>query len=270
MLISVIVTTFNRPKALTLVLLALNNQTDKHFEVIVADDGSGEETQVLIDSMKTKVSYPLMHVWQKDKGFRAALARNKAVLISSGEYLIFLDGDCVPLPNWVSRHRVLAEDGWMVAGNRILLSSKLTQTVESRIDHIFTWGISKWIYYSFMGLINRWVPLIFVPLGFARKMGSKKWKKVRTCNFGVWRRDFFAVNGFDSSFEGWGFEDSDLAVRLINSGVRRKLGVYSTAVLHLWHREYDRSQTGRNNEILLERIRSKKIESTTGLKQLTH
>lgn len=269
MLISVIVTTFNRPKALNLVLQALDKQTDKNFEVIVADDGSKSETQDLIDCLRKRVKYNLVHVWQEDSGFRAALVRNKAVLSSRGEYILFLDGDCIPPILWIARHRRLAEKGWMVAGNRILLSKNFTKKIEYNNESVCQWNIMKWILCSYKKLINRWSPMLYLPLGVLRKIGSRKWEKVRTCNFGVWREDFFRVNGFDSLFEGWGFEDSDLAVRLINSGVKRKLGSYASGVIHLWHAEFDRSRSKNNNQILIERIKNNIKESTIGLKQLT-
>jgi GT2 family glycosyltransferase len=90
---------------------------------------------------------------------------------------------------------------------------------------------------------------------------------VRTCNLGVWRADLTRVNGFDEVFEGWGYEDSDLAVRLINSGVRRKEGAYATGVLHLWHRENDRRAEGENWERLQRRIRERATRAERGLDQ---
>lgn len=126
MLISIIVTTYNRPAALRVVLLALNQQTDLNFEVVVADDGSKEDTRRMITELRPSLNYRLVHAWQEDKGFRAARARNLAVTQSKGEYLVFLDGDSVPRGTFVAHHRALAEQGWMVAGNRILLSPEFT------------------------------------------------------------------------------------------------------------------------------------------------
>ena len=99
--ISVVVTTFNRPDALHLVLAALTQQTLLPNEVIIADDGSTEETRQLIVQLKTTLNYPIKHVWQADEGFRAAKIRNQAVLQANYDYLIFLDGDCVPFPDFI-------------------------------------------------------------------------------------------------------------------------------------------------------------------------
>ncbi len=122
MTISVIVTTYNRPDALRAVLDGLAAQTDRDFEILVADDGSRDDTRELVEAVRSGVPVPIRHVWQEDRGFRAGAARNRATAQARGDYVIFLDGDCVPRPSFIARHRALAEAGWMVAGNRILLS----------------------------------------------------------------------------------------------------------------------------------------------------
>ncbi len=121
-LISLIVTTHEREDALDAVLRSLSTQTDRDFEVIVADDGSGPATADLIESWKPRLGRPLAHAWQPHEGFRASEIRNRAIIASNGSYCIFLDGDCIARPDFVARHRVLAERGWFVTGNRILMS----------------------------------------------------------------------------------------------------------------------------------------------------
>lgn len=256
MLISVVVTTYNRPDALRAVLDALAAQTDRDFEVVVADDGSRDETRALVEKMASGFPVALTHVWQEDKGFRAGAARNRATERTRGAYLVFLDGDCIARPNFIRRHRALAEHGWMVAGNRILLSEAFTARALQQRLPLQDWPNSTWKQAHRRGDINRTLPLGTLPLGPLRKLAARRWQRIRTCNLGVWMDDFRRVRGFDESFEGWGFEDSDLAVRLLNAGVRRKEGAFATGVLHLWHRENDRRHEGRNWELLQERIRS--------------
>ena len=128
-LISVIVSTYNREDALEAVLRSLAAQSDADFEVVVADDGSGPATAALVETWKGKLGRRLDHVWQEDRGFRAAEIRNRAILASRGDYCIFLDGDCIARPDFVAMHRRLAEPGWFVTGNRILLSRALTRDV---------------------------------------------------------------------------------------------------------------------------------------------
>jgi glycosyltransferase involved in cell wall biosynthesis len=265
MLISVVVTTYNRPDALRAVLEGLAAQTDRNFEVIVADDGSRPDTRALVEHMAGRFPVPLAHVWQEDAGFRAGAARNRAVERARGEYIVFLDGDCVARPDFVARHRSLAQRGWMVAGNRILLSESFTaRALQERIP-LHTWSADQWRAARRRGDINRTLPFVHLPLGPLRKLAASRWQRVRTCNLGVWTDDFLRVAGFDETFEGWGFEDSDLAVRLLNAGVRRKEGAFATGVLHLWHRENDRRHEGRNWNMLQQRIRSRETMPAKGL-----
>jgi glycosyltransferase involved in cell wall biosynthesis len=266
MLISVIVTTYNRPDALRAVLDGLAAQVDRGFEVIVADDGSSDDTRALVETATRGYPVPLLHVWQEDRGFRAGAARNRAAERARGDYLVFLDGDCVPRPDFVARHRALARRGWMVAGNRVLLAQTFTAQVLRDNVPLHRWSLREWRAARGRGDINRTLPLLTLPLGPLRKIAARRWQRVRTCNLGVWTADFRRVRGFDETFEGWGFEDSDLAVRLLNAGVRRKEGAFATGVLHLWHRENDRRHEGRNWEVLQQRIRSRDTLPIEGLR----
>ena len=107
---SIILSTYNRPQALLTVLEALKLQTIQDFEVCIADDGSTKDTQQIIENFQQNSAFPILHAWQDDRGFRAASARNNAVRISSGDYLLFLDGDCIPRPNWIQQHLALQKN----------------------------------------------------------------------------------------------------------------------------------------------------------------
>ena len=124
MLISVIITTYNSPKFLKQCLNSFVDQKDKNFEVVVADDGSTKETKELTYSYKDKLK--INHVWHTDKGFRAAKIRNEAVKISSGKYLVFIDGDCITYNDFIENHRKISERGYFARGNRAMLSNKLS------------------------------------------------------------------------------------------------------------------------------------------------
>ena len=267
MLASLIVTTYNRPDALAAVLAGVLAQEDRGFEVLVADDGSGDDTRSVVERAAADAPVRIAHVWQEDRGFRAGAARNRAAAQADGEDLVFLDGDCVPRPDFIARHRRLAERGWMVAGNRILLSESFTGEVLAGGLPVHAWTLAQWRAARARGAINRTAPLRSLPLGPLRKLGGRRWERVRTCNLGVWSADFRAVNGFDEDYEGWGFEDSDLAVRLLNLGVRRKYGAFATGVLHLWHRENDRAREGENWQRLQRRIAGGEKRARVGLDQ---
>nr|MCU0951181.1 glycosyltransferase [Burkholderiaceae bacterium] len=143
-MISVIVTTYNRPDALRAVLDGLVAQTEHDIEVRVADDGSRDDTRALVLDAARAAPIPVHHVWQEDRGFRAGAARNRAAAGARGDYLVFLDGDCVPRPDFIAQHRELAEPGWMVAGNRILLSEPFTQRVLAQRVPIHGWSTDRW------------------------------------------------------------------------------------------------------------------------------
>jgi glycosyltransferase involved in cell wall biosynthesis len=264
-LISVIITTYNREDALDLALRALGRQTDRNFEVLVADDGSGQATAAVVAGWKDDLGVPVTHVWQENRGFRAGEIRNHAIAASRGQYCIFLDGDCLARPDFVARHRALAEPGWFVVGNRILLSPTLTTTVLTRALAPETWGFAKLLNERVGGGVNRLMPALNLPLGGLRRLSPKSWSGARTCNLAVARADLDRVDGFDTAFNGWGLEDSDLVVRLIKVGVRRKDGRFATGVVHLWHAEADRSNLGRNRQMLEDVLRNERTRAQAGL-----
>jgi glycosyltransferase involved in cell wall biosynthesis len=268
--ISVILSTYNRPDALGACLRSLAKQSDRNFEVVVADDGSGPATRDVIDAWKPKLGVPLTHVWQEDHGFRLAEIRNRAIAASSGEYLVFLDGDCIALSRFVAAHRALAEAGTFVAGNRVLLSRGLSEKILTNHLEPEQWSFASWALRRARGDINRLLPLLTLPLGPLRKRLSNEWEGVRGGNFAFHRVDLERVDGFETAFTGWGLEDSDIVIRMLRAGVRRKDGRFATGVLHLWHPEADRSRFATNKTQLAELIASDRVRAVSGLSSLTH
>lgn len=267
-LISVIVATYNRPDALDAVLRSLAGQSDVDFEVLVADDGSQPETAATVTAWKGRVGRRVVHVWHPDEGFRLAEIRNRAILRAEGDYCVFLDGDCLARRGFVAEHRALAEPGWFVTGNRVLLSRDISQRVLDERLVAELWNNPRWLRQWLGRRINRLAPLFSLPLGPVRKLFAREWRKARGANMGIWRSDLVAVDGFDSSFCGWGREDSDLLVRLIRAGIRRKDGRWATGVLHLWHPEADRAALSENDRRLEEILASGRVRSTRGLSAL--
>ncbi len=250
------------------VLRSLSHQTDPDFEVIVADDGSGSATAELVDAWKAKLGKPLAHVWHEDRGFRASEIRNQAIAASHGEYCVFLDGDCVVRPDFIAVHRHLAEPGWFVTGNRALLSPALTAHVLRDGLTPETWGFGRWLTERWRGGVNRLSALLHLPLGPLRRLRQRAWRGARSCNLAIWRSDLDRVDGFDADYSGWGKEDSDIIVRLLHAGVRRKDGVFATGVLHLWHAEADRSDLPANERKLAEMLTSDRIKARRGLSEI--
>ena len=267
MLISVVVATYNRPDALAAVLRSLQKQSDREFEVVVADDGSRNDTAQVVQRAHAAFPVPLTHVWQEDAGFRLAAVRNRATARARGDYLVYLDGDCIVRRNFVRAHRDLAETRWCVTGGRVLLSESFTRQVLATDTPIEDWSVSDAAVAALQGKLNRALSLPRVPLGPLRKLGARRWQRLRGCNFSAFRTDVERVNGFDERFQGWGFEDSDFAARLIESGVRLKNGRLATNVYHLWHRENDRKAEAQNWQRLQERINAHESRAQLGLDQ---
>jgi glycosyltransferase involved in cell wall biosynthesis len=267
-LISVVVTTYNREDALAAVLRSLAAQDDPDFEIIVADDGSGPATAALVAAWQAKPGPRVEHVWHEDDGFRAAEIRNRAVLAARGGYVIFLDGDCIVRSDFVSTHRRLAERGHFVTGNRILLSPALTTDVLRNDVAPEQWGALRWLRERLRGGVNRLSALLHLPLGPLRRLRQSAWRGARSCNLAVWRADLDRVDGFDAGYAGWGKEDSDIIVRLLHAGVRRKDGVFATGVIHLWHKEADRSQLAENERKLATIVAGDTVRAQRGMSAL--
>jgi glycosyltransferase involved in cell wall biosynthesis len=268
-LISVIVATYNREDALDAVLRSLSRQTDRHFEVIVADDGSRAATAGTVENWRPRLPATLKHVWHEDRGFRLAEIRNRAIRASSGGYCIFLDGDCIARADFVAAHRRLAEPGYFVTGNRILLSRALSEGILTRGLEPECWRFGDHLASRWRRDLNRVAPLLRLPLGPLRKLGGRRWQGARGSNMAFFRNDLERVDGFDASYTGWGREDSDLFVRLIRSGLRRKDGRFATGVLHLWHPESTRSELPENEAKLELILRSDRQRALRGLSALS-
>jgi glycosyltransferase involved in cell wall biosynthesis len=258
-LISVIITTYNWEDALSACVHSLFAQEDLAFEIIIADDGSKTATTALINQLGKQSPVSLKHCFHKDKGFRAGTIRNKAVTMSTGDYLLFIDGDCIVFPYFIKRHRQFAKKGYFVPGNRVLLSQYFTQRVLKEHLPLYQQSTLSFIKWRLQGYINRLLPLIYLPFEKFRLSHPQRWQKAMTCNLALWKNDFIAVNGFDQLFEGWGYEDSDLVIRLIHLGIKRKEGRFALPVLHLWHSQNDRNAEQENYQRLMQRLNDKKF-----------
>jgi glycosyltransferase involved in cell wall biosynthesis len=266
--ISVIITTYNRPDALSAVVQACFAQDDRDFEIIIADDGSTHNTRDCVAALRARAPVPLKHVWQEDLGFRAARVRNLGTAAASGDYIIFLDGDCVPQSNFIRKHRQLAQRGYLVQGSRILLSEQGTARVLGQHIDLQRLAAGEKLAWRRSGALNKVLPLLLPLPDLGRTSRRFTWRRIKSCNLAVWRSDLDRVNGFDESFLGWGHEDSDLVVRLFNAGVMRKDGAYATEVFHLWHKENRRDQESSNRALVVQRAADHTTQATRGLKEL--
>ena len=244
------------------VLEGLRYQTRPADEVIVADDGSGPETAEMIRGFMTDFLCPLYHVWQEDCGFRAARIRNKAINKSNGEYIILLDGDCIPEKHFIEDHLVLAKKGFFFQGKRVLVGKMLSRSFTQK--HANTAGnLLKIAFSSEISNRHHLIRLPFFPV-----ISSTSLSGIRSCNMGFFREDIFAVNGFNEDFVGWGREDSELAVRFFNYGLKKREHPFMAICYHLWHDENDRALLKVNDELLQMRIESSEFSCSNGLIRL--
>jgi len=262
--VTVIVSTYNRPRALTRVLQGLAKQFLKPDQIVIADDGSKEETRSFIKKWKTQLPQ-LEHCWQDDFGFRKTKILNAAILKSNCDRLIFLDGDCIPFPTFISDHLKHAQAGVVLAGGRILTTERFTNQLLENVDRPLPNNFTYWLRRYFSGDIDRLSLFLRLPGSSWRLYAPSNWRLVRGCNFSVSREALLSVNGFDESYSGWGFEDSDIAIRLINSGLRVKTLRFSAPVLHLWHPEESRNQSAQNYQELMSALRLGRTRAVKGL-----
>lgn len=268
MKISFIVLTYNRSDALLAVLRSLASQCHESHEVLVADDGSNAEQVDLVRQKCPDFNCPVRYVWHPDQGFTASVARNLGAYHATGDYLVFLDGDCVPGPSFVEAHTRLAEKSCFVNGSRVLIGERLTQRVLRNDIDLLDQSLAFWIKARLQGDSNKLLHLMGWPDSLYRLQQGFKWKGIRSCNLAVWRQDFFAVNGFDETFEGWGHEDADLVLRLSHFGIKRKNGFWATEVYHLWHQEQQRAHASINEQRVVDRMKTNQIVAVKGLDQI--
>lgn len=257
MTLALVINTFNQPDYLQRVLHAMSRQSVAPDEILIADDGSGDETRVVFEQWRVAQSVRCEHVWQEHQGFRRARVLNEAIASARSRYLVFLDGDTVPHPRFVADHRILARPARFVQGHRALIEKKASvwfgfQELAKDRRRALWQGQLRGIKNAY-----RW------PIPWRSEKGHLR--GIRGCNLAIWRDDLARVNGYNEDFVGWGREDSELAVRLMNAGVRR-LDVRGWALCyHLWHAPVNRSNLGVNDELLEKAVRDAEIRCERGL-----
>lgn len=257
--ISLIINTFNQPDYLGRVLAAISRQTHLPHEVKLADDGSGEETRGVFDRWAASQTFSCKHLWQENQGFRRCRILNQAIADSKGDYVVFLDGDTVPHWRFIADHQSLARKACFVQGHRAL--------VQQQASEYFGMGDfaadRKKAFLS--GQINGWGNAFRWPMAFRRVRADLR--GIRGCNLGVWRADLVRVNGYNEDFKGWGREDSELAARLMNSGVRRRDARGWAICWHLWHPPASRTGLVANEGLLAAAIQESHKRCEMGLSQ---
>lgn len=258
--VSLIVSTYNWPEALNLCLISIRQQKVLPNEVIIADDGSGQETLRLIEEHAKDFPVPLIHVWQEDDGFQLSRIRNKAIARASGEYIVQVDGDLILESHFIQDHITFSKENSFVSGSRVImkkeLSEKLITTSSTRVS-LFDKGLIN---------VMNGVRLPFL----SEKTENYKNDDIyylRGCNMAFWRKDLVKVNGYNEAFTGWGREDNEIGLRLIHSGIQKRIIKFSGIVFHIYHPEKTRSGLNINDNIMHHTANNKLVYCEKGLNQ---
>jgi glycosyltransferase involved in cell wall biosynthesis len=257
--VSVIVATYNWKEALALSIRSLFNQSVLPHEIIIADDGSGEDTRKLIEELRAESSISVVHCWHEDKGFRLAAIRNKAIGMAKGDYIIQIDGDIICHPDFIRDHLLYSREKTFVCGKRVNLSKEdslntlknnhLTVSRESFLNNKAANKIrSEFLMKLLKGKVNRLIS-----------------KGVMGCNMSYSKEDALKVNGYNSDIQGWGREDDEFILRLQNAGCRKKMLKFGGIAYHLFHKEAPRDSFNSNDYILNETRKRRIIRAENGI-----
>ena len=263
MFASVIFTTYNHPKWLEKTLWGFSMQSYRDFEIIVADDGSGEETRAVIESMQHQIDIPINHLWQEDDGFQKCKILNKAITASQGEYLIFTDGDCIPHPDFVRNHVELARENTMLSGGYFKLPLEVSRRI-TREDILNGNGTRpSWLLRNGVGFTPKISKLISSPvLGAildAMTITRATWNGHSSS---TWKKHILEVNGFDERMQ-YGGQDREFGERLMNLGIKTRQVRYRCSCVHLDHgRGYARPESIAKNRAIREQTRRNRITRT--------
>ena len=270
MKLSVILSTYNQPRWLEKVLWGYTVQSLRDFELVVADDGSGPETSDLIDGFRRTRALRLVHVWHEDVGFRKTEILNRAILRSSGDYVIFSDGDCIPRRDFVEVHARLARPRHFVSGTVLMLPAALSERVTREDITSGRLADARWLARNGFRAGRR-----ITRLARARWVGtiadalSSASRHFAGGNASVAKEALFEVNGFDHEMT-YGYEDWSLGERLRNAGYRAIQARNRAVLFHLEHpRSYKSVDVVARNKAIYERIRtSGETRARVGLAEL--
>lgn len=266
--VGVIISTYNNPQWLEKTLWGYECQTLLPDEIIVADDGSGEDTRCLVERFSKTL--PIRHVWQEDKGFRKNRILNKAIAVSTSDYLIFTDQDCVPREDFVATHVRLARKGYYLSGGYFKLPMETSRFIGK--EDIFSGNVFRLSWLRQRGVKCTFkCTKLFRSRFYAWLLNTITPTKAtwNGCNVSGWREDIMAVNGYNEDMV-YGGEDYELGERMRNMGVRSKQIRYSAVLLHLDHARPYRNRKGmeQNHAIWLETRKMKVISTSNGIRKL--
>lgn len=264
---ALIIATYNWHTALDKCLQSICNQTKIPYEIIIADDGSTIETKNVIEAFKDANPHlDIKHIWHEDTGFKLSAIRNKAIMASTADYIIQIDGDIILAPNFIEDHMQFAQKGFFITGSRLLLNEAITKELLESKEAI-DYSILRWKGTNFLNSLR--IPFLTKMLQYRYKTKGGNLYYVKGCHMSFWKQDLITVDGYDEAYTGWGREDTDICIRLINAGVQKKFLKFSAVQYHLYHAIFSRENLAKNDQLLEKLIKEKRVIASSGMsKQL--
>ncbi len=257
--ISLVVSTFQRPDALAAVLNSALSQRVRPAEILVADDGSTDATQAVVRDAAERCPVPLRHLWHRHQGFRLTRVRNMAIASAQGNYIVFVDGDMVLHPDFIGDHHRIARAGFFTQGVRVLLNDNRTRQLLAAPQLLPRFSEPG------LGGLRRLYALHAPAVADHLAVFANKLISIKGCNQGFWRSDLFAINGFNEQIQGWGPEDKELCARLEFHGLKRQSLLFGGIAFHLHHAPANRERRAVNDEIFAATLRGRLARCSTGL-----
>ncbi len=260
MFVTVLIATYNWKEALALCVRSIFEQTVRPDEIVIADDGSREDTRMMIEELRGETDIPVVHVWQEDKGFRKTEILNKAILQVSGAYVIQIDGDVVLDRHFIADHLELSEKGYFVCGSRVGVNEYQTECF------MRTNGKYRPYFFqlTFMYMLNSFRSRV-IRKYLEKRYSPKDIKRLRGCNMAFWKEDLLKVNGYNECLTMWGKEDKEIACRLMFAGVKKKFLKAGGVEYHLYHKPYSRANLDFHNKVLDEVIAERRVWCKNGI-----
>ena len=253
---ALIISTYNWREALSLCLQSVAKQSRIPDEIIIADDGSREDTRLFIEEFKSQSQLPIRHIWHPDEGFRLAAIRNRAMAAAQSDYIIQIDGDIILHPNFVEDHLRCAREGFYVVGSRVMLGEEFSQEAlqSGTIPHISIFG---------KGMRNRTNQIRITPL--SKLFGASRKLRARGCNMSFFRKDILAINGYNEDMVGWGEEDTEMVARLRHNNIGTRRLKFAGVAYHIFHKEASRSSHSTNLSIMQSTIEQRTLRCKNGI-----
>lgn len=237
-LLTLIIAIYNKTENLKMVLGACSRQTLNNFEVVIADDGSGDTITEAIEIARKNYSFPVRHVWHEDRGWRKNTILNKAIRSAQSDYLVFMDGDCVPHSRFIEDHWSEREEMRVLCGRRVLMSERWSRqlTLEKIYSRAYERIGLNVLWDGVTGKASNIEEGIRFESQFLRNILHRKVRGIMGCNFSLHKRDIEAINGFDELYGGPGFgEDTDIQFRLGLIGIKCKPLRHKAVQFHIYH-----------------------------------